>query len=283
MFQLNAIKVLILRYIYLVLKKISILIFCCSLFAAVSQTKKRNFKQRELGIFGGASYYLGDLNPRGHFKFSSPAAGIFFRYSTNYRFSWRFGFNYGLVSADDKASKEFDQKERNLNFRSRIYEFEARSEFNFVEYRIGSEKHYFSMFIFGGIGGFYMNPQANIGNGYVNLQGQKTEGQSSSYSKVQLCIPFGVGIKWNVHPIVGLGIEWGPRKLFTDYLDDVSGAYPLKNSSIFTNQSKNGSAWAGSMRGNPRTKDWYFFYGFTLNIKLRNPKSPCHGVGFGGG
>jgi hypothetical protein len=30
----------------------------------------------------------------------------------------------------------------------------------------------------------------------------------------------------NVSKKVGIGLEWGPRKTFTDYLDDVSGTYP---------------------------------------------------------
>ena len=53
------------------------------------------------------------------------------------------------------------------------------------------------------------------------------------------------------------------NKLFTDYLDDISGEYA-----------------DGNMRGNPRTKDWYFFYGATLTMRLPKPNRPCHGLGF---
>jgi hypothetical protein len=41
-----------------------------------------------------------------------------------------------------------------------------------------------------------------------------------------VAIPFGIGAKMNVSKKVGIGLEWGPRKTFTDYLDDVSGTYP---------------------------------------------------------
>ena len=265
------------------LKKTLLYLFVCLSFVAISQTKKRHFKQREIGIFGGGSYYIGDLNPRTHFKFSHPAVGILFRYSTNYRFAFRFGLNYGTISADDSKSKEADQLERNLNFRSRIYDFHSVAEFNFVEYRIGHEKHYMSLYLFAGLGAFYMNPQSNIGNGYQDLQSLKNEGQSKSYSKIQISLPFGVGFKWNLTNNIGLAVEWGPRKTFTDYLDDVSGAYPKAGiGSVFSNQSKNGAAFAGSMRGNPRTKDWFFYYGFTINFKLPSPDKECHGMSFGG-
>ena len=88
----------------------------------------------------------------------------------------------------------------------------------------------------------------------------------------------------NVSKQVGIGLEWGPRKTFTDYLDDVSGTYPdwettqafNKNTIKFTDRSKNASSNVNKMRGNPRTKDWYFFFGITLNIKLNFKAPPCY-------
>ena len=247
----------------------------------MAQSRKRNFRQRELGFFAGGSYYIGDLNPRGHFLNSHPAAGIFFRYTTNYRYAFRFGFNYGQISGDDSKTKEADQLERNLNFKSKVYEVAATAEFNFVEYRISNDKHRFTMYIFAGFAGYFFDPKSDIGNGLESLRNYRTEGQGSAYPKFQVSVPFGVGFKWNIGQRCGLGIEWGPRRTFTDYLDDVSGKYPAISTDGrgFTNQSLNSAATAGSMRGNPSTKDWYFFYGVSLNIKLRDPHQTCHGRG----
>lgn len=244
------------------------------------QSRERNFVQREIGFFGGASYYLGDLNPRGHFSFSHPAFGAFFRYTTNYRYAFKIGFNYGTVSADDAKSSEADQLERNLNFRSRIYELHSVAEFNFVEYRIGNSRHRFTMYIFAGLGAYYFNPQSDIGGGYQSLRAYRTEGQSKNYRRLQLNIPFGLGFKWNIGDKCGIGIEWGPRRTFTDFLDDVSGVYPVITDATnpFTNRSLNGAASPGSMRGNPSNKDWYFFYGISLNIKLREFHKQCHTI-----
>ena len=235
----------------------------------LAQTKKRNFAQKEAGLFAGGCYYLGDINPRDHFIYSSAAGGIFYRYAATYRYAFRFGFNYGNVFANDSKSKDANQKERNLNFRSEIYDLHAIAEFNFVDYRIGSNKHFFTMFIFAGLGAYYFSPQASFGRGFINVHQLKTEGQARTYPRYQINIPFGVGIKWNITNIFGLGIEWSPRKLFTDYLDDVSSTYPLITQGL-------GQGNTGYMRGNPRSKDWYFFYGMTLTMRLPNFKKECH-------
>jgi len=102
----------------------------------------------------------------------------------------------------------------------------------------------------------------------------------------QVNLPFGLGFKYNVNDYIGIGIEWTPRKTFTDYLDDVSGLYPdpkvnppSGNGMLYAYRSAGNFDLTGTMRGNPRTKDWYFFYGLTINIKLPEGKQQCYGVG----
>lgn len=248
----------------------------------MSQSRQRNFIQREIGFFGGASYYLGDINPRIHFLDSRPAMGVFFRYENSYRYAFRLNLTYGSLRGSDAKSYEEDQLERNLSFRTNIFEFSSVAEFNFVEYRIGHDKHRFTMYLFAGLGVFYFNPKADIGNGYEALRNYKTEGEAKKYPRIQPNIPFGLGFKWNIGEKCGLGLEWGPRRTFTDYLDDVSGTYPDVNKSNpdFTNRSLNGSGASGNMRGNPSTKDWYFYYGVSLSIKLREFHKQCHTTGF---
>ncbi len=265
------------------LKRAFLYLLLLGVVATNAQTRKRTFAQRELGFFGGASYYIGDINPRTHFKASHPAFGVFFRYALSYRYAFRFGFNYGQLSGDDAQSREEDQRERNLNFKTQLYELNATAEFNFVEYRIGHDRHKFTMFVFAGVAGFYFNPQARVDGGYENLRNYRTEGESKSYRRIQMSLPFGIGIKWNIGDKCGLGLEWGPRRTFTDYLDDIKGAYPdfvgEGSSGGLTDRTLNGSAKPGGMRGNPSTRDWYFYYGLTLNIKLPDPRKACHGAG----
>ncbi len=243
-----------------------------------AQSMRRTFRQRELGFFGGASYYLGDINPRKHFINNHLAGGIFFRYSTNYRYAWRFGFNYGNLSASDAGSGEPDQIERNASFKTPVYELHALAEFNFVEYRIGHNRHRFTMFVFAGLAGNYTSPQSDFGLGYDRGMGAMVEARTKNYSRYQVAVPFGIGLKFNIGDKCGLGFEWGPRKTYTDLLDDVSGTY--NENAIYLHPAPEGNAGyskaAGNMRGNPRTKDWYFFYGVTLTFKLKDPGKPCH-------
>lgn len=260
------------------MKRISIAILCCLAVIVQGQTRRRNFRQRELGFFAGGSYYIGDLNTKKHILESHPAAGVFFRYSTNYRYAFRFGMSYGTITGNDATSGEPDQIERNINFKSTITELHALAEFNFVEYRISHDRYRFTFFVFAGLAGFYFNPTSNLGSGYIDMRPYHTEGQSKEYPKLQISIPFGVGIKWNVGEKCGLGLEWGPRRTFTDYLDDVHGAYPesVNTDGSVVDRTTNKSATPGAMRGNPNTRDWYFYYGLTLSIKLRDPHRQCH-------
>jgi hypothetical protein len=249
-----------------------------------SQTKKRNFRQHEVGVFLGGAYYIGDLNPRKHFNLTQPAAGVFYRFTPNYRYAFRGGINWGKIMGDDSQSDDADQLQRNLNFKSQIIEFNALAEFNFLEYRISNDKYKFTTFLFLGIDVFTHKPMANMGKYWVELQPMHTEGQSKGYKLTQVAIPFGVGMKMNVSKKVGIGLEWGPRKTFTDYLDDVSGTYPdwqtavafNKHSQALSDRSKNAGNNVNKQRGNPRTKDWYFFFGITLNIKLNMKAPPCY-------
>ena len=263
------------------------LIVLCLLFiqTAFSQAGKRHFRQHEAGFLLGGSYYIGDLNPGKQFHLTQPAGGIFYRFTPNYRYAFRAGINTGSVKGDDSQSGNPDQLQRNLNFKSRITEFNILGEFNFLEYRISSDKYKFTSYLFLGLDVFMFRPQAFINNQWIDLQPLRTEGQDKRYKLTQMSIPFGIGVKMNVSKQVGIGFEWGPRKTFTDYLDDVSGTYPdpsLKPNSelgqALSDRSKNAGNNINKQRGNPRTKDWYVFFGVTLSIKLNLQPPPCYSI-----
>ncbi len=253
------------------MKSIFLYLFCLAFFIGQAQSRRRSIKQNELGFIVGGSYYIGDLNNRDHFIYSKPAIGIFYRLSNDYRSAFRFGLNYGKIGAQDSQHNIAYQQERSLGFTSTVYEFNSLAEFNFTEYRIGDERHRFTLFIFGGLNVFYLSTEVNGGVGVP---------ENKRASKIQMSVPFGVGVKMNLGKNVGLGIEWGPRRSFTDYLDGVSATYPSGGS--ITNEAgvaiSPGPASAGAMRGDPTMKDWYFFYGLNLDFKLPSKKT-CHGTG----
>ncbi len=274
-----------------------ILIFI--LLASLSGNAQRHKKSVEIGVFLGGSYYIGELNPIKHLdQFTKPAGGFVFRYNINPRLSGRASFLFGSIEGHDSFSNSPAAQQRNLNFKSPINELSAQLEFNFLDYQIGNEKHKFSPYIFLGIAGFKFNPQGQLGNGnWVSLQPLGTEGQGldggaskKKYKLIQMSIPFGVGAKANLSKNIGISFEWGMRKTFTDYLDDVSKKYydpaklsaahgvtaaTLSDPSVGTDPAfKN----TGRQRGNPTNKDWYSFVGIALTIKLKEKRETCPGV-----
>jgi hypothetical protein len=172
-----------------------------------------------------------------------------------------------------------------LSFQSDIYELAGGLEFTYLPFFLGSDKYIGTAYILAEIGMFHMNPKTEYNGDLIELQSLGTEGQGSSlsnkknYSLTQLCVPLGVGVKFALGKKATLNFEYGIRKTFTDYLDDVgSNTYvdvatlatengPLAAS--LSNRSLDGSRYG--KRGNSNTKDWYSFFGAMLTFRLGKP------------
>jgi len=249
----------------------------------------------ELGFTLGSTYYIGDLNPYQHYpKNTSIAGGVVFRYNFNKRYTMKLNLLFGSLEAHDSDSDSEVQLQRNLHFRSSLMEFGVAFEINFFEYAIGDKKHWITPYMFLGIGYYRFNPKAKIDDTWFELQPLGTEGQgttgasSESYSLGQINIPFGVGLKVSTGDRIGIGLEWGYRKTYTDYLDDVSGTYVDNDLLAFENGplaaeladrsiSPDGTDLnnTDSQRGNPETNDWYVYSGIILTYKLGSKFKDC--------
>ena len=78
-------------------------------------------------------------------------------------------------------------------------------------------------------------------------------------------------------------MEYGIRKTFTDYLDDVSTTYTGGNLNEWdkihkemSDKSLNGPQAKDYQRGNSKDKDWYTFTGITLSFKILSEKERCN-------
>ncbi len=264
-----------------------ILRLCLLFFIASSQNV--NAQYEEIGIQGGITHYKGELSPH-LFKPGQvhPFFGIFFRHNWNRHWSWKAELNLGKISGSDtKASNGFEQ-DRNLSFHSPIIEFSPQIEFNFFSYETGNPEYPFTPYLFTGISVFRFNPKAEMNNEIYELQPLGTEGQGSNgikkYKRVQLAIPIGGGIKISGGGSVGIGIEVGARRTYTDYLDDVSTVYPDQQALLasngalavaFSDRSYSGRDTSSHIpdayrkqRGDSKDKDWYLFAGVTLYFRL---------------
>jgi hypothetical protein len=228
--------------------------------------------QLEIGMFAGGSYYMGDINPNKPFLQTSIAYGILGRYPLNSRWAVKANLYKGILNGSDGVAKY--NEERSLEFTSSIWELGGVVEFNFLPYFTGSFKNYFTPYIFGGAAMLYHRPK--IGN--LSLRDYRTE--NAYYSYYAVSIPFGMGVKYSFSKRIAATLEWGMRKTFTDYIDDISTNYYLdpnanlspedEESLLFSDPQKN--HLPGMQRGNSKTNDWYSFAGLTLtyNINIMN-------------
>lgn len=236
-----------------------------------------------LTTFAGISNYQGDLQDK-KFTFQQAhfAAGIGLSYEITEQLYLTGNIKIGKLSGDDK--KETKNINRNLNFSSPLSEFHLGVEYDLINLN----ERPLTPYLFTGIAVYSFNPYTFDSSGRKTyLQALGTEGQGfyngrTKYNLTQISIPFGGGIKLAVNENVRIGFEIGFRKLFTDYIDDVSTSYAdealliANNGQIAANLAFRGSELktglsypaAGARRGNAGSKDWYYFSGVSVSFRL---------------
>ncbi|MCX2741344.1 DUF6089 family protein [Pontibacter anaerobius] len=305
-------------------------------------TKRKQYAT--LGVTLGAMNYFGDIVPQPdftsfRFKSTRPSVAVSYTYRFAPRFSYRVGLTWGRITGDDALSASQNEGEnrgrfgRNLSFRSDIKELSAVAIVDLFENRSTFQRRPdFVPYGFLGVAVMHHNPKAyydgnyydashgrqladanNISSGWYELQPLGTEGQYASggdypdpYKRVQIAIPFGLGVRYKIDRYWDLSLEVGWRKTFTDYLDDVSTSYASK-ADILAGGGENPTAAAiladrsagsgftikddvsgtpysvvkgygdpGRQRGEKSDDDWYITTGLTINYiltpRVRSPK-----------
>ena len=182
----------------------------------------------EIGAGLGALNYKGDLSPSLRLRFFKPAGSVFFRYNPSQAISLRAELMAGVIGADDNHSKDPFQQARNLSFKSRIFEGSAVVEYNFLNFQERRFAVNWSPYVFGGLGLSKFNP----------------EPQTTAYKTSTLVLPYGVGIKYQIARPWNIGIEYGARKTYSDYLDNLGGD-PVNTDKL--------------LQGDPSLKDNYYY------------------------
>ena len=248
----------------------------------------------ETGMMTGVSNYLGELKE----DYMDPseynlAFGVFMRYRFSPSIAVKASFYKGQLSGSDSNSSDPEIRARNLNFRTELMELGVTGEWHIGGYDILDGK-ISAPYLFAGLSIFHFNPQSHYQGNWVDLQPLGTEGQGDGrygegnyYNLYQVSIPMGVGVQFSLNHQHNFGFEFGMRKTFTDYIDDVSGYYPdidglMKSNpmagllSYRSNDAFDGlrpyENPMGQERGDPTNKDWYFFAGLTWSINLTDKK-----------
>ncbi len=261
-----------------------------------NQGKKTN-NYFDFGIATGLGNYYGDIVPT-FFSFQQlhPDMGIFARYNIGNYLAFRSTFIYGAISGDDKYYKN---AARNLSFRSNLWEWGATMEINLMSFHaFNRTKNNFAPYLFFGIAAFHFNPETQYEGTWYYLQPLGTEGQGLSaaygtkYSQFGISLPIGGGLKYRLQTsynnFITVGAEFGIRKTFTDYLDDVSKAHmsygwydsiktfngvlaadlAFREDEYFAQKNNTPLVKMYSpdlRRGNENNKDWYYFGNITIS------------------
>jgi hypothetical protein len=256
-----------------------------------------------VGIFGGVAAYSGDLTnkifPK---KVTNGAIGVTVNYELTPQIMVRGGFTYTIVGGADRNSDDDSMRARNLSFETHITEFSAIGEYYFFNL----EEKKFSPYVFAGLAVFHFNPYAYSGTtDKIFLKPLSTEGEGLSgyadrkpYALTQLALPFGGGIKYAFNDRMRLGLELGLRKLFTDYLDDVSSSYVdpadllADRGQLAVDMSYRGDELPGgnpnyptkgAQRGGVKHKDSYYTLGLHFTYRLGTGDNSSRSGVFGGG
>ena len=188
-----------------------ILLFIFLIFSSLQTVTGQ--RKSDIGIIGGTSYYMGDVNHSRHFNSPSAAGGLLFRYNFNARNSIRFSGIYAQLKGDPA---DFEEPWRNSGltaFSTSLVDVNIATEFNFRDYlATKTRKGRYTPYVSGGLG-------------YSLVFG----GTST------LNLSFGGGFKYNLTTRLSTGAEWSFRKTFDDNLDNVQNI-GFENNVVFHNK-----------------------------------------------
>lgn len=205
------------------------------------------FAQRyEFGGGLGVLNYKGDLNPHLNIILSKPGVQVFARYNFSMAVVGRFNFAYGKLAGDGGLSPNIYISQIRPNvFSTNIFEFSGLMEYNFFNYRNPKNRFIFgSPYLFGGPSIFVFSPDPVE--------------KGANVSMVQPALLVGFGYKHQVGQFWNVGVEFGGRFCFTDFLDNVSDREVLTN----------------MQRGNIYDKDVYTFFGINLSYTIKEVICP---------
>lgn len=181
----------------------------------------------EVGFGLGGLSYSGDIS-RGYKLLDNRPGGTFFlRSNVNDHLSWKFAVTGGKI-----ASSEIDDPidafaaQRQASFNITVVELSTSIEYHFLKFRSETTLLRWSPYFTGGVGLLAISGNSN---------------KPVPYSSFQPAIPIGFGFKYVLNPKWMIGFEFVARKMFFDYLDNVSEGDLLKKNYQYGNWNDNDS------------------------------------------
>lgn len=217
-------------------------------FSSNSQSITTGNGKFEVGLGFGPMFFLGDLGGSAgigrdflkdvDFPLTKFSKMIYANYYPAEWLGFRLALSQGVLQGSDaeapnKGGAEISRIARNLSFKSSVLEAYIAAEiypsvfFELFDGLQGKLRPYGLI----GVGAYKFNPKTQLNGQWVELQPLRLEGQGllpgkSEYKLTQAEIPMGLGFKYFIRENIYVGMELLHRKLFTDYVDDVSTTYP---------------------------------------------------------
>ncbi len=274
--------------------KILAILFLSAFSLAVSAQNEEYVQQGEFGITLGGAHYFGDLNNRASISRPKPALGLFYRKQLGNYVGLRLAAHYAQLGYSDVYSKNEYEQRRNLSFNTNIWEVAVMGDFNFFKFLPNNPDYLFTPYITLGVGVFSYDPYAYLASKKEFLRPLGTEGQNinyqgrKQYGTMAVCVPFGVGVKYNLSEKLNISFEVSHRYTFTDYLDDVSTTYvgidkfsdvAATNARLLQDRSyefdpNNIIGIEGRQRGTSKQKDQYMIVELGVSFNISTYRCP---------
>ena len=198
----------------------------------------------DVGVFLGGSYYMGDINPDKLFYNPTLGYGVILRHNYNPMVSMSYAAMRGKLQASDAdfASNGFQHYRGATLTDDQLIEASAQVEYNL--YPVTGDKPKTERF----------SPYIKIGLAIV---------YGAKFSpKLQMVVPFALGLKYKLSRKLEISTEWSFRRTFSDKLDNIQQYYI---EGLFANRQRSFS----------KTRDWYSFFGINLHYCLKRTNLKC--------
>ncbi|MEM6844373.1 MAG: hypothetical protein AAF632_19295 [Bacteroidota bacterium] len=151
----------------------------------------------------GVTQYLGDVNEQrlGGNRWALNAEG-WYRLTDNVQI--KSGVSLYQLYAEDADA------ERQRSFRANNFEFYSTAMYSF-------KRGFFTPFVYAGLGATTSNPQGDSRLGYFNLK--DVEPEAENVPGLIGMIPFGVGLDYEITPVLSLVVDLALRYTLSDRLD----------------------------------------------------------------
>jgi hypothetical protein len=216
--------------------------------------KSMYVKHSDISFGIGTANYYGDLAPYNQ-PIKSTLQNINWNFGVDFtrhftpHLSGRASLSWVRITGDDNNFEGMAGLEqlymRNAHFKNDLQELAFTGIYHLIpETRNYRNRPKLNPYLFAGIAVFHHNPVAKVPTDYagseaspgewVSLQPLNTEGQGlpnypdQPYNLINVNIPFGAGVKYQLDKNWDIGFEVGVRYTFSDYLDDVGGYFANK-------------------------------------------------------